>query len=202
MGYKPSIEAKLYKLNTTKLDTLKDLNEAQLSGILKEWARLGNMRATRVKKIDPLFSALHEYKKGGRYGKKEKYRDKDTMLNELRRIKVETLRMNKKEVVKEEQEIKRILDGAKASPKFDIETSTFDEIKFRQGFAMYRDNFTSVDPAMYEKVRDIVKKASERDLYDVYYLIIRAVDEMKIKEAQQKQKKYNKPNEDTDDLPY
>ena len=202
MGYKPSEEAKLYKLNTTKLDTLKDLNEAQLSGILKEWARLGNIRASRVKKIDPLFSALHEYKKGGRYGKKEKYRDRETMLNELRRIRVETLRMNKKEVVKEEKEIKRILDGAKASPKFDSATATIDDKKFRQGFAMYRDNFVTVDPSMYEKVRALVKKASDRDLYDVYYLIIRYVDEINIKEGLGLEEKFSQPTEDTEDLPY
>ena len=202
MGYKPSAEAKLYKLNTTKLDTLKDLNEAQLSGILKEWARLGNARATRVEKIDPLFSALHEYKKGGKYGKKEKYRDRETMLNELRRIKIETLRMNKKEVVKEEKEIKRILDGAKASPKFDIGETTIDEKKFRQGFAMYRDNFASVDPSVYEKVRALVKKVSDRDLYDVYYLIIRYVDEMKIRDDLNLEEKFSQPNEDTEDLPY
>ena len=84
MGYKPSEEAKLYKINSTQLSSLENLDLPTLKSVLKEWARVGNMRATRVRKVDPLYSHLHEYKKGGRYGKNEVYRDKETILDKIR----------------------------------------------------------------------------------------------------------------------
>lgn len=200
MGYKPSEEARLHKLNNTKLSTLKDLDLPALKGILKEWARVGNMRAARVRKVDPLYSHLHEYKKGGRYGKKGSYRDKETILNELRRIKVESSHLNKKEALQEKKEVQAFRDKIMTLPEFE-EEAMIDEEKFRKGFAMYRDHYTSVAIDVYDKVKQLVLKATDRDLYGVYYLIIRYVDEV---EAQEREEKFEETfgYKESEDTPY
>lgn len=200
MGYKPSEEAKLYKINSTQLSSLEDLDLPTLRSVLKEWSRVGNMRATRVKKVDPLYSLLHEYKKGGRYGKKETYRDKETILDELRRIKLESSHLNKKEAEKERKEVQAFRDKIASSPDFSNQT-TIDEEKFRQGFAMYRDHYANVTALVYDKVKELILKATDRDLYSVYYLIIRYVDEM---EAQELEGRFEDTfgYEESEDTPY
>lgn len=200
MGYKPSEEAKLYKINSTQLSSLENLDLPTLRSVLKEWARVGNMRATRVKKVDPLYSLLHEYKKGGRYGKKETYRDKETILDELRRVKLESSHLNKKEAEKERKEVQAFRDKIMTLPEFENE-AMIDEEKFRQGFAMYRDHYASVAIDVYDKVKQLVLKATDRDLYGVYYLIIRYVDEV---EAQEREEKFEETfgYKESEDTPY
>ena len=199
MGYKPSEEARFYKINETNLSSLKDLDLPTLREILKEWARIGNMRASRVKKIDPQYSHLHEYKKGGKYGKKETYRDKESVLDELRRIKTESSHLNKKEALQEKKDVEAFLDKIKSAPEFK-DKDTIDEEKFRKGFAMYRDHYGVVSNEVYDKVKELVLKATDRDLYGVYYLIIRYVDEVEAQIIEEYEKTYG--FEDSEDLPF
>lgn len=200
MGYKPSEEAKLYKINSTQLSSLEDLDLPTLKSVLKEWARVGNMRATRVRKVDPLYSHLHEYKKGGRYGKNEVYRDKETILDELRRIKFESSHLNKKEALQEKKEVEAFRDKLTNLPDLK-DKANIDEEKFRKGFAMYRDHYANVSALVYDKVKELVLKATDRDLYSVYYLIIRYVDEL---EAQELEGRFESTfgYDDSDDLPF
>lgn len=206
MAYRVSEDIKAYKINTTKISDLKELDIATLRDILKEWSRIGNMRATRVSKIDPYYSRLHEYNKGGKFGEHEKYRDKDTILDELRRIRFTATDLNVTKAKEESAELSRIVKILKDETKDLVFDETIDEEKLRQGFAMYRQYYTSINNEVYDKVKEIVRNISDHNLYDVYYLIVRLVDEYSDKVPEERQKTMEPPKtfsrtNEIDDLP-
>ena len=99
--------SKLYNLNKTPLAKIEKVDTATLEQILKEWSRIANARAKRLEKVDKDYSGLYQFRKGGKFGRKEAYRSRDAMLNEIKRVKNIGVRLTLPQLKKELAEVKR-----------------------------------------------------------------------------------------------
>ena len=206
--------SKLYNLNKTPLAKIEKVDTATLEQILKEWSRIANARAKRLEKVDKDYSGLYQFRKGGKFGRKEAYRSRDAMLNEIKRVKNIGVRLTLPQLKKELAEVKKAYNEIipqKEEPKQKqkktkqeapkIEYISYEE--FRKAFAMYRASFGQVPQEVYEKVKSIVTSMSSRTLTEVYELVIRITNEELTKYYESMEDLSTPENfGDEDDLPW
>lgn len=168
-------DVKNYKLDKTSLKRLNRLTTAHLSEVLKYWSRIGNQRASRMKKLDPFYSGVFEYSRGGRFGKHEAYKDRDTILNELYRVRNVGQKLKTKNLKAEQQEMKRAYaeiqkkvnkvkdTKAKIKSKGLKSEKTISYDAFRKGFAIFKSKYKYIDPEFYERAKNAIMNMADRD---------------------------------------
>lgn len=145
-------DPKRYKVDTTPLSRLSRLNTAHLESVLTEWSRIGNQRAKRMKKLDPMYSSLLYMDEGGRFGKSGVYKDRISVIHELQRIKEIAPSLKKKHVENEALAIK----GVESTLEEPIP-----EQVFRGAFASFKRKHGYVAPKIYQMIKAVITKMSK-----------------------------------------
>lgn len=169
---------KVRKIEDTALSSLTKLSTSVLTFTLEKWSRTANQRARRMEKLDPNYSALYEFHKGGKFGKHETYRSRESILNELARIKNIAPKLKTKKVKKEKQEIEDIY-REQTGKTGDVSSGIKNKIpldKFRKAFAIFKAGRGMIIQEIYERIKDAVLSMTDRDLNDVVNLITRLYD--------------------------
>ena len=193
---------KLFKLDTTHLSDLQNLSIGDLQDLLKEWSRIGNQRAKRMKRIDKDYSGLYEYEKSGKFGKFN-YNEKEKIINELKRIQRIGSKLKASKVKKEQDDIKKAKERIEQKAKNEGREGTIPLDKFRKAFAIFRAGYGVVPPEVYDKVKAIVLTMTDRPLDEVVSLIARLVEEEMEKYYANMRDMYEPDEfEDEEDLPW
>lgn len=170
---------KNYNVDTTPVSRLEKLSERYLAKVLDKWSRIGNQRAYRMSKIDSMYSSILTFKRGGRFGKSGTYLNKETMLNELVRIKSIAPNLKKAKVEQEAQEMKGLYDAVLPnSEKISMD-------KFRTSFAMFKSKHGYIPTEIYNKIKEAITRMHDREnLYDIENIIEKLYDEFMIQAAE------------------
>lgn len=168
-----SFNVKNYNIDKTPMSKLLRLNEKHLSEVLTRWSSISNQRAIRMKKVDPMYSGILTFERGGSYGKSGTYKDKSSVITELQRIKREAPALKKKSVIKEREELIRVKMGVEPTNEGKIDDKTF-----RQAFAMFSKRHANIPAGIYDALKkSLLQMSNKTSLYDVESLIERLYDE-------------------------
>lgn len=178
-----------YDIATADLAQMSDtMSTEELAETLKDWARIGNTKATKMKKIDEHFSPLIEVssEKGGKFGQHTSYKDRETILDELARIQRSVPLMTKQNLEIESAFMKDLEKGIKLEP-----TPSNDE-KIRHAYAWFRDGYGMQAQSIYDDIKNIMAQAPEQEyITQAYYLILRLSQE-RAQKSEVKQEDFNK----------
>lgn len=170
----------MIKLENYKIDKgvapsrLKRLSNESLKTLLNEWSRVGNARAERMAKFDPDYSGVFRYNKEGKFGTKDAYENRESMIEEIMRIKSLAPELKLGKAREEAEDVQKILkdieEGVSDSREYE-EVSTL----FRQAFAMFRDGHNQVANDFYDTAKTMREMivSNYKSKYQMEAMIIR-----------------------------
>lgn len=187
---------------------LKRLSDKSLNALLNEWSRVGNARAKRLSKSDPSYSAVFRYNKEGKFGTKDTYKSRESMIQEITRIKETAPQLRVSKARAETKEIDNIIEkikqSAKVSDPLEDGTEEVDNL-FRQAFAMFRDGHGQVAIDFYDNAKAIRETITSgfKSKYQMEAMIIRMYEKYeKTYTSQKEELKGFTTVSDDEDLPF
>lgn len=153
---------------------LKRLSNESLRELLGEWSRVGNARAKRMAKLDPDYSGVFRYNKEGKFGTKDTYKTRESMIEEIQRIKSLAPELKLGKVREEAEEVQTILEKL---DKGVTDSREYEEVNqlFRQAFAMFRDGHNQVANDFYDNAKTMREMivSNYKSKYQMEAMIIR-----------------------------
>lgn len=149
-----SFDPKQHKIETTSLNQLRRYSTQNLEKQLKEWSRIANARYKRIAEYDPMFSVVQEAKRGGKFGASGHYTSRESMLNELKRIKNQATHLKKREATKEKEDLSNILKG------IEVEGKKVSEDTVRIAFIVFLKRNNALDQEVYDYIKKLILRMS------------------------------------------
>lgn len=167
-----------YRIDKTSYGQLNRLSSEHLAEVLENWSRIANQRVYRARKLDPNYSALLEYERGGKFGKSFVYKNRESMLNEAQRIKNVAGKLHAKNIRLESKELAQAYKEIEENINIPYNADHISESDFRRAFAIFKSGRGMAPQSVYEKIKNVVLRMTNRDLNSIVNLIYRLYDDL------------------------
>lgn len=168
------------EIESMDLAELENMTNKELKALLKKSSRTANARAKYIKKVAPEYSAVYEFERGGKFGVHTTFKDRESMINELTRVKYVGQKLRARKAHEEETMLNNI-----------VVQGSFENVQaseqVRRAFGWFKDGHDNVVQSVYNEVKAIMAQLPEEEyLTNAYNLVVKLINEKQQEENERK----------------